>query len=295
MRNFVFLSPNFPDNYWRFCRALRQDGFNVLGIGDCPYDALSGELKGALTEYYKVDSLENYDQVYRAVAYFIHRYGRIEYLESNNEYWLERDARLRADFNILTGFLPEDMPRSALVAALGNPDVTPDAVGPLAAQSVLVSRHLVRDPLFRSLCPTALCRTGVLAMTGMESAFQIRTLCSALHPDCVVVVDALAGSDPGGLCRSVQVSDAGIAPGSGVGNDREAIDRQLLGVPVVSVGVPTVTDASSLVQGSGLDTLFVTPRYIDSSVRQLGRLLGYGINAALTPGLSVEDMELLLD
>lgn len=191
--------------------------------------------------------------------------------------------------------LPADRPGSALVAALGNPDVTPDAVGPLTAQSVLVSRHLVRDPLFRSLCPTALCRTGVLAMTGMESAFQIRTLCSALHPDCVVVVDALAGSDPGGLCRSVQVSDAGIAPGSGVGNDREAIDRQLLGVPVVSVGVPTVTDASSLVQGSGLDTLFVTPRYIDSSVRQLGRLLGYGINAALTPGLSVEDMELLLD
>lgn len=191
--------------------------------------------------------------------------------------------------------LPEDRPRSALVAALGNPDVTPDAIGPLTAQSILVSRHLVQDPLFRSLCPTALCRTGVLAMTGMESAFQIRTLCSALKPDCVVVVDALAGSDPGGLCRSVQISDAGIAPGSGVGNDREAIDRQLLRVPVVSIGVPTVTDASSLVRESGLESLFVTPRYIDSAVRQLGRLLGYGINAALNPGLSVEDMELLLD
>ena len=110
MKNFVFISPNFPDNYWNFCRRLRENGLRVLGVGDCPYDNLTAELKGSLDEYYKVDSLENYDSVYRAVAFFIHKYGRVDWLESNNEYWLERDARLREDFNISTGFRPADMP-----------------------------------------------------------------------------------------------------------------------------------------------------------------------------------------
>ncbi len=101
--NFVFISPNFPHTYWNFCDRLHRDGVNVLGVGDCPYDALEPGLKNALTEYYRVDSLENYDQVYRAVAFFAFRYGKIDWLESNNEYWLEQDARLRTDFNITTG------------------------------------------------------------------------------------------------------------------------------------------------------------------------------------------------
>ncbi|MBQ4254131.1 MAG: ATP-grasp domain-containing protein [Erysipelotrichaceae bacterium] len=109
MKNFVFLSPNFPDNYWNFCAKLKENGLRVLGIGDCPYDQLTQELKNSLDEYYKVSSLENYDEVYRAVAFFIHKYGRIDWLESNNEYWLERDAQLRTDFNISSGFHVEDM------------------------------------------------------------------------------------------------------------------------------------------------------------------------------------------
>ena len=111
MKNFVFISPNFPTNYWQFCRELKDNGMNVLGIGDQPYDELLPELKQSLTEYYKVGSMENYDEVYRAVAFFAFKYGRIDYLESNNEYWLEQDARLRTDFNITTGFRNEDMPR----------------------------------------------------------------------------------------------------------------------------------------------------------------------------------------
>ena len=111
MKNFVFLSPNFPENYWQCCRELKRDGLRVLGIGDCPYDQLRAELRDSLDEYYKVSSLENYDEVYRAVAYFISRWGRIDWLESNNEYWLERDAALRADFNIRSGWQPEDMAR----------------------------------------------------------------------------------------------------------------------------------------------------------------------------------------
>lgn len=111
MKNFIFISPNFPDNYWRFCRELKNNGFNVLGIGDSEYFELSNELRASLTEYYKVSSLEDYDAVYRAVAFFSFRYGKIDWLESNNEYWLEQDAKLRTDFNILTGFHNEDMPK----------------------------------------------------------------------------------------------------------------------------------------------------------------------------------------
>ena len=111
MKNFVFISPNFPDTYWRFCRELKNNGFNVLGIGDCEYFNLTDDLRSSLTEYYKVSSLENYDEVFAAVAFFTFRYGKIDWLESNNEYWLERDARLRTDFNICTGFKTKDMPK----------------------------------------------------------------------------------------------------------------------------------------------------------------------------------------
>lgn len=111
MKNIIFMSPNFPTNYWMFCRELKNNGMNVLGIGEQPYDELKPELKESLNEYYKVGSLENYDEVYRAVAFFTFKYGRIDWLESNNEYWLEQDARLRTDFNICTGFKNEDMPR----------------------------------------------------------------------------------------------------------------------------------------------------------------------------------------
>ena len=111
MKNFVFISPNFPTNYWQFCKHLKDNGLRVLGIGDQPYDTLLPELQQNVHEYYKVGSMENYDEVYRAVAFFISKYGRIDWLESNNEYWLERDAMLRTDFHITSGFQVEDMER----------------------------------------------------------------------------------------------------------------------------------------------------------------------------------------
>ena len=101
--NFVFLSPNFPKTYFHFTRCLRNNGVTTLGIGDEAYDNLSPECRDSMVEYYKVNSLENYDEVYRAMAYFTHKYGRIDWLESNNEYWLLRDAQLRTDFNVNTG------------------------------------------------------------------------------------------------------------------------------------------------------------------------------------------------
>mgnify|MGYP002620478034 FL=1 len=98
--NFIFISPNFPQTYWNFCDRLRRRGVNVLGIGDGP---LSEPLSRSLTEYYRVDSMENYPDMYRGVAYFAWKYGKIDWIESNNEYWLETDARLRTDFHVTTG------------------------------------------------------------------------------------------------------------------------------------------------------------------------------------------------
>ena len=107
--NFIFISPTFPRNYYQFARAIKNLGQNSLGIAEDPYDYLSNELKESLTDYYQVSSLENYDEVYRAVAYFAYKYGKIDWLESNNEYWLQTDARLRQDFNITTGAFPDEL------------------------------------------------------------------------------------------------------------------------------------------------------------------------------------------
>ncbi len=109
MKNFIFISPNFPANYWRFCMELKNNGLRVLGIGDCPYEMLTQELKDSLHEYYKVTSLENDEEVFRAVAFFTYKYGKIDWLESNNEYWLERDAYLRTQFHITTGPMENDI------------------------------------------------------------------------------------------------------------------------------------------------------------------------------------------
>ena len=109
--NFVFISPNFPEAYRWFCIRLRENGVNVLGVGDAPYDCLHPDLKRALSEYYRVDSLENYDQVLRALGYYTGQYGKIDWVESNNEYWLELDAALRTDFNITTGLKSDQIAR----------------------------------------------------------------------------------------------------------------------------------------------------------------------------------------
>ena len=213
--------------------------------------------------------------------------------------WFDRGAEsfpdaVHALAEILRRCLPRT-PETVLVAALGNPDVTPDALGSLAAASILVTRHLKQKEgeRFRNFCSLALCRPGVLGTSGMESALQVATLCRELRPDLVVAIDALAGSDPAGLCRTVQVSDAGISPGSGVSNDRQELSRASLGLPVLSVGVPTVIDAGAF-GGEALDGMFVTPRDIDSLVRADARVIGYALDLALHRGLDIADVDMLL-
>lgn len=107
--NVIFISPHFPSHFYQFCERLKTRGVNVLGIGDALYEQISEECQRSLTEYQYVSSLEDYEQVYRKVAYYIYHYGRIDYVESENEYWLELDAQIRTDFHITTGPQIEDM------------------------------------------------------------------------------------------------------------------------------------------------------------------------------------------
>ena len=194
----------------------------------------------------------------------------------------------------------------ALVVGLGNRAITPDAIGPKVHEHTLVTRHLVEQipEHFGAFRPVASLSAGVLGATGMESGELVQAVCRRLKPACVVAVDALASRSLKRLCRTVQLSDTGIAPGSGVGNHRWALDRASLGVPVLAVGVPTVVDASTLAAdllgqeelpplGEGRD-LLVTPKDIDSQVDDLAKVIGYGISLALQPGLDVADLDLLL-
>ena len=109
--NVIFISPHFPEHFYNFCDRLKRMGVNVLGIGDCPYEGIGDNCRNSLTEYYYLPSLEDYDAVHRAVAFFIFKYGKIDFIDSQNEYWLELEARLRTDFNITTGYKAEDMER----------------------------------------------------------------------------------------------------------------------------------------------------------------------------------------
>ena len=187
--------------------------------------------------------------------------------------------------------------QSFLVACLGNRAITPDAVGPEVSDSLIVTRHLKQSlpQEFAALSSVAVLRTGVLGTTGIESAQSLKALCGLVQPDCVIAVDALASGELDRLCRNVQICDSGIAPGSGVGNDRAELTRESLGVPVIAVGVPTVIDAAAFCADESAAGLFVTPRNIDELVRSVSKLVAYGLNLALHPGLSIADVDMLVE
>lgn len=186
-----------------------------------------------------------------------------------------------------------DLNGPVLVAALGNPDITPDALGNLAASNLLVTAHLDRNE-FPQFSDLSVCRPGVLGTSGIESAAQITAISSLIKPQLLIVIDALAGSDANRLCRCIQISDAGISPGSGVGNNRQEISSSILGIPVISIGMPTVIDAGLFGEES-FSGMFVTPRSIDSLVRNGAKLIAYGINLAVHKGISLSDIDALIN
>ena len=195
----------------------------------------------------------------------------------------------------LTALLPPT--GEILVLGLGNAAITPDALGPQAADMVLATRHIrgewAKSLGLTDLRPVAVFPAGVLGQTGVESGEVARSLIELLHPAAVIAVDALAARSLSRLGKTVQLSDAGISPGSGVGNDRPALSKARLGVPVIGMGVPTVVDAATIVQELGGGSLsgapegmMVTPREVDLMVRRAARLLAMAINAALQPDYS---------
>ena len=197
-----------------------------------------------------------------------------------------------------------------LVAGLGNRDITPDAVGPDAVDYIMVTRHLTeRLPEdFGAFRPVSAVCSGVLGTTGIESSAMVRAVAEKVRPVAVVAVDALASRSPDRLCRTVQISDTGIVPGSGVGNARLALNSEALGVPVIAVGAPTVVDAATLAldlaekSGAALDStafgeaggMIVTPRDIDKNVRDIAKLIGYSLNLAFHRNLSISDIDMFL-
>lgn len=193
---------------------------------------------------------------------------------------------------------------SVMVVGLGNTAITPDAVGPEALDSLIVTRHLreVMPGLFDGMRRVSALCPGVLASTGVESAEIVRGVVERTRPHKVIVVDALAARSPDRLCTTLQLADSGITPGSGVGNARAAFNRDSLGVPVIAVGVPTVVDAATFAAdmcdkvGNDDVTLpqnepfMVTTKDIDADVKHMAKLIGYGINLALHDGFELEDV-----
>ena len=228
-------------------------------------------------------------------------------------FWQRREDFFQRAVRAVGAPLKELVPTEGpvLVVGLGNRAMTPDAVGPLAADHVLVTRHLISamPRQFSGFRPVSVLRTGVLGTTGVESAESVRGLAAEVKPACVIAVDALASRRTGRVCAAVQLSDTGIIPGSGVGNHRIPLNAGTLGVPVIAIGVPTVVDsatlAADLLEESGItdydaealqksrQNLMVTPRDIDQQVRDLGKVIGYGINWALQD-LEIDEMNALL-
>lgn len=196
--------------------------------------------------------------------------------------------------------LIENCKGNVLVACLGNREITPDSLGPVAAKYILATRHIppkLKESLGFSEVPEVSAITpGTMGQTGIESAEVISSLVKELRPTAVIVVDALASKSVDRLSSTVQISNAGISPGSGVQNRRKELSKRTLGVPVVSVGAPMVVDMATIAEASGGTPtekekgMMVTPREIDLAVEHAGKTIGYAINLALIPSVSYEDM-----
>lgn len=192
---------------------------------------------------------------------------------------------------------------SVLIAGLGNNDITPDAIGPQTAAKVLATRHLSdeldseEEQFLTSLRKVSTLAGGVLGQTGIETAELIKAVARQINPDCIIAVDALACSDTERLGTTIQITDSGISPGSGVANSRRELSHKVMGVPVIAVGVPTVVDMHTIVRSltgreipPDIPNMMVTPRDVDRLTERASELIAIGINLALHPELSYSDV-----
>ena len=239
--------------------------------------------------------------------------GRYLTLELDALIRREEDAFPRACkalSTLLRELLPHPNDGPVLIAGLGNRMITPDAIGPQTADHVIATRHLVAQSpaIFADWRPVSALAPGVLGQTGVETGEVICGELDRVRPAAVIAVDALAAGRLSRLLRTVQLADTGITPGAGVGNARAALNKETLGVPVIAVGVPTVVDGATLAHEissqlgqpacEALDDLsqpvMITTRDIDREVADISRMIGYAVNMALHPHLSVADIDLYL-
>ena len=239
--------------------------------------------------------------------------GRYLTLELDALIRREEDAFPRACkalSTLLRELLPHPNDGPVLIAGLGNRMITPDAIGPQTADHVIATRHLVAQSpaIFADWWPVSALAPGVLGQTGVETGEVICGVLDRVRPAAVIAVDALAAGRLSRLLRTVQLADTGITPGAGVGNARAALNKETLGVPVIAVGVPTVVDGATLAHEissqlgqpacEALDDLsqpvMITTRDIDHEVADISRMIGYAVNMALHPHLSVADIDLYL-
>jgi len=191
-----------------------------------------------------------------------------------------------------------------LVAGIGNNDITPDALGPQTISKVLATRHLRKEleadseAFLTSLRPVSAVAGGVLGQTGIETAELISAVAEQIKPSCIITVDALACSDISRLGTTIQLTDTGISPGSGVSNTRKELSARVFGIPVIAIGVPTVVDILTIVRSltgielnDDLPGMMVTPRDIDRLTERASQLIAYGIDLALHPTLTLDDIK----
>lgn len=217
-------------------------------------------------------------------------------------------SRFSNDYQLMAQELADELSRllpdgDVLVAGLGNNDITPDAIGPQTASRVLATRHLSEEldkneeKFLTSLRSVSTFSGGVMGQTGIETAEIVRAVAAEIKPKAIIAVDALACNDVSRLGTTIQITDTGISPGSGVSNRRRELSEKLFGIPVIAVGVPTVVDMHTIVRSltgqeisSELPNIMVTPRDIDRLTERASQLLAFGINLALQPTLTFEDV-----
>ena len=220
-----------------------------------------------------------------------------------------------------------------LVAGLGNWNITPDALGPKVVSKILVTRHLqgtLPEEIEETVRPVAAVSPGVMGITGIETGEILKGIVDKLHPSLLIAIDALAARRSNRINAAIQMSDTGVAPGAGVGNQRMILDKESLGIPVIAIGVPTVVDAATLVNdtmdrileemmqqtekgsefyktlqsleqeekyqmiadilGPYTGNMFVTPKEVDAVVDQLANIIANAVNIAIHPGVTMEDI-----
>lgn len=301
---------------------LAMESASAHGKGDLPGVSISGwESSGVQITEVEISSQEGARLIGKPIGHYIT-------LECEGVRRRQSDARTAVGTLLgeeLSRLLGNKSDAPVLVVGLGNRMVTPDSLGPLTVDSTLVTRHLYRElPHLTDarMSPVCAAAPGVLGVTGIETMEMVRSLVETVQPRAVIAVDSLSARAVNRVGSTVQLTDTGIQPGSGVGNHRSALTRETLGVPVIALGVPMVIYAATIARDAleqlggeaqtpeeeqslnqmteellsgGMGEMIVTPREVDMLVGDAAKMLACGINRALHPGLSEQEILTMMD